>query len=342
MKWLTNNIRAKHAKPHKDDGKPQAKNNLLQSYFISLLGLLLCVTMFLSTTYAWFSGGVTNTVNEIHIGVLDVALYKQEGSNYLDLSIGDTKLFDSDIRWEPGYTALETIVIRNRGSLAFRYTLGFTDGVLAEGSPLMPAEVAQYFDVWVYPHVNQEGPTATDYAAIVAPDSGWTHAGTLDVLLDGGSVLGGDMDTPDESMSYTIALHMNEGAAATVMGQRIQLSVRLIAYQLGAEQDGFQNGDYDTTTVVTNVTELLAAVENAAAGDVIVLAAGTYDFTATPLVIDKAITLQGVDAVNQPILQFVTADSATVADGIEMLTDGIVIENIRVIVDPAELNVTNE
>ena len=90
--------------------QPKVKNMLLQTYFTSLLCLVLCVTMFMGTSYAWFTSEVNNTGNEIYIGTLDVGLFAGDNGEK-DLSKAENKLFDSDIRWEPGYTALETIKV---------------------------------------------------------------------------------------------------------------------------------------------------------------------------------------------------------------------------------------
>ena len=65
--------------------QPEMKSVLLQTYFTSLVCLLLCVTMFFGTTYAWFTSEVTNTGNEIYIGTLDVELQKQVGGEWVSL-----------------------------------------------------------------------------------------------------------------------------------------------------------------------------------------------------------------------------------------------------------------
>ena len=119
--------------------KAAQKSVMLQTYFTSLLCLVLCVVMFFGTTYAWFTSEVNNVNNEIYIGILDVEMEKAlEAGKWASLSEVDVKgnnktnLFDRNIRWEPGYTTLETIRIVNKGDLAFRYTLAFTDGKFAD------------------------------------------------------------------------------------------------------------------------------------------------------------------------------------------------------------------
>ena len=214
--------------------EPEVKNIMLQTYFTSLLALVLCVAMFFGTTYAWFTSEVTDVGNEIYIGTLSASLHKQnkqsvgEDDKYLDLAREANKLFDDTIRWEPGYTMLETIQIRNEGDLAFNYVLNFTDGKLADATANM-ADIAKYFDVWVYSHQsNQNAPAPTSYREITATDSGWVNAGNLNELLEGKQVLAGTMsqvrlnkdsteianagttDGAPAVHTFTLALHMNE------------------------------------------------------------------------------------------------------------------------------------
>ena len=76
------------------DKQPAVKSMLLQTYFTSLLCLVLCVTMFLGTSYAWFTSEVNNSANEIYVGTLKVGLLKETDAGVQDLATGDIKLFD--------------------------------------------------------------------------------------------------------------------------------------------------------------------------------------------------------------------------------------------------------
>ena len=251
--------------------QPPVKSMLLQTYFTSLLCMVLCVTMFFGTSYAWFTSEVNNTANEIYIGTLDVGLLAGDK----DLSDSNNKLFDANIRWEPGYTALETITVVNEGDLAFKYVLNFTDGMAknADDTEAVLADVAKYFDVWVYDHRDNDNasPAPASYAEITAKNSGWENAGSLDELLAGKTVLDGvmvtvrqddkadDLTTPNETDdgvatedTYTIALHMKEDADSAVMGQRISLNVKLVAYQMASETDSFENKNYDSDVIAVS------------------------------------------------------------------------------------------
>lgn len=281
--------------------QPKAKSLLLQTYFTSLLSLVLCVSMFFGTSYAWFTSEVENAGNEIYIGTLDVGLFAGDK----DLSNSDNKLFDKNIRWEPGYTALETIKIKNEGDLAFRYVLNLIPA--AHDSITKPdaqsnetimelAAVAEFFDVWVYDHQktgNAGYSKPESYAAITAENSGWDNVGTLADILSGESVLTGaytsemiaaakttkaiaaaaensgeeETTPPDpytgdpDAVAYTIALHMNERAESDVMGHKISLNVKLVAYQWTSEEDSFGK-QYDETVIVDSIETLKEAIKN--------------------------------------------------------------------------------
>lgn len=260
--------------------QPKVKNTLLQTYLTSLLGMVLCVAMFLGTSYAWFTSEVTNVGNEIYIGTLDVGLYKEADPEDLDLADANYRLLNKDIRWEPGYTAIETIHVINEGELAFNYVLNFTDGALEADSVLSRADVAENFDVWVYNDENNTIPAPTAYTDI-NENNGWRHAGTLEDLLAGKAVLQGDMaaqilnpedgsvTNPQETHTYTIALHMKEETDDNnLMGEKITLNVKLVAYQKSAENDGFQNGNYDDIHVAPSAPLLQDALNG---GGVIML-----------------------------------------------------------------------
>lgn len=297
----------------KYERKPKATSVLLQTYFTSLLSLVLCMVMFFGTSFAWFTSEVNNTSNEIYIGILDVELDKLnkqatgEADKWLSLSEihenqSDNKyrLFNSDIRWEPGYTMMETIRVTNEGDLAFNYVLKFIDEAAisadtqsAEGTENteIPADVAACFDVWVYDHQKNNGaPNPGSYTDITADGTKWVNAGSLDELLAGEAVLTGAMDVDDvrhratdptettfetnpgttdgidTAHTYTIALHMKEESGSAAMGRKISLTVKLIAYQRTAEKDAFYSEEnkqyYEDMVVVTTENELDTAFEN--------------------------------------------------------------------------------
>lgn len=291
----------------------QGGSVLLHTYITSLLSLLLCVSMFMSTSFAWFTSEVNNMGNEIYVGILNVGLFKevpgtqtvtvkaedgtetnevQNVTNLQDLSAADVKLFDSDIRWEPGYTAMETIQIVNKGDLAFKYDLSFVQGSIEDkypedGQTITLAEAAKYFEVAVYNHHKNEkdgnqyvAPTSYDQ---IAADPKWEKHSLADVL-DQQPILKYSMTTVREANQnaavinvgttdgkatadrFTIALHLKDKAASELMGHKLGLNVKLVACQMPseAERDAFGNKAYDdvafeAASTVKELKELLAA-----------------------------------------------------------------------------------
>lgn len=88
----------------------------------SIVALLICFTMLLGTTFAWFTDSVSSTNNIIKSGNLDVdVFYDADGTS---TSINEVNTLFNDVKlWEPGAVAYEKLTVKNLGSLAFTYAL---------------------------------------------------------------------------------------------------------------------------------------------------------------------------------------------------------------------------
>ncbi len=176
--------------------QPKTKSMLLQAYFTGLLSLVLCVTMFFGTSYAWFTSEATNAANEIYVGTLDVGLFNGD-KNLASSDNNAEKLFDSKIRWEPGRTEFRTITVKNQGNLDFDYVLSFTEDISALETAA-PVQVEDCFEVWVY-----EG--TADAAAHtyekMNEENGWKKVGSLTELLKGKPVLQGELAAAQDGSS---------------------------------------------------------------------------------------------------------------------------------------------
>ena len=98
------------------------------SLMLSVMALLLCVSMLVGSTYAWFTDTVTSSNNAIIAGNLDVDVYYGDPAD--ENSIKDTTaLFSNVVRWEPGAVAYENLTVVNKGTLALKYQMivNFTD-----------------------------------------------------------------------------------------------------------------------------------------------------------------------------------------------------------------------
>ena len=94
----------------------------------SALSLLLCCTMLIGTTWAWFTDSVTSAGNKIQSGTLQVDLLVKGGNTdytkYTSVKESNAPIFDYDL-WEPGYTLVTNAKVVNNGTLALKYTLKF-------------------------------------------------------------------------------------------------------------------------------------------------------------------------------------------------------------------------
>ena len=114
--------------------------NTVSALFISTFSILLCFSMFIGSTFAWFYGTAANRSNAISVGNLDITLFNEDEEEIEDKSI----LFEN-ITWKPGTVAYENLTVQNNGSLAFDYaislavtgynTVSVTTGAVEGGEP---------------------------------------------------------------------------------------------------------------------------------------------------------------------------------------------------------------
>ena len=76
-----------------------------RSWSLSVVALLLCISMLIGTTYAWFTDNVTSAGNIITSGNLDLEMYWTDdpatGTWHDVEDPAYNKIFDYD-KWEPG------------------------------------------------------------------------------------------------------------------------------------------------------------------------------------------------------------------------------------------------
>jgi len=208
-----------------------------KALFMSMLSLLLCFTMLMGATFAWFTDTVTSKNNIIKSGTLEVGLYWADGTeevpadestDWKDASTGT--IFDYD-KWEPGYTEVRHIKIANEGTLALKYMLKFG----ADGDY---SDLASVIDVYyVDPAAKVEDRTDLDEN---------NKLGTLAQVLAGFSDNAAGELLEGEEHTVTFALKMQESATNEYQDKSIgaNFAVTLLATQLTAEDDSFDD-QYD-------------------------------------------------------------------------------------------------
>jgi len=212
------------------------------SLFLSIVSLLLCASMLVGTTFAWFTDGVSTGANVIAAGNLDVELdYMDASGNWQPVS-EETELFHKDALWEPGYTEVVYLRVRNEGSLALKYQLGVR--VASEiGSVNVNGDAFKLSDYIYFGAIDDVDTKFADRAAARA-------AVTSPKLISAGHTKEGTMEKGAQPQYMALVVYMPESvdnAANYAVGEvqpRIQLGVELVATQMESELDSF-GSDYD-------------------------------------------------------------------------------------------------
>ncbi len=88
---------------------------------ISLALILLWITLGTSASLAWFTDTSDPLKNIFHLSGFDLVVsHKTDDGSYEELN-GQTKVFDDEALYEPGYTQIVYLKVENRGELDFRY-----------------------------------------------------------------------------------------------------------------------------------------------------------------------------------------------------------------------------
>ncbi len=231
-----------------------------RALLLSALSLLMCVSMLIGSTFAWFTDSVTSSGNIIKSGTLDVTMEWADGTKavpaddsneWTDASKG--AIFNSEL-WEPGYTEVRHIKIANEGTLALKYQLN----IIANG------EVSKLADVIDVYYIDPAEEAITDRAQLKEDNK----LGTLtDVLANISTTASGNLKA-DEAHTITLALKMQESAGNEYQNLAIgsDFSIQLLATQLTSEFDSFDDqydkGAWHPDFTVTSVEDLAAALAN--------------------------------------------------------------------------------
>lgn len=100
----------------------KTKQSTKHALWASVTAIALCMVMLVGTTFAWFTDTASTGVNKIQAGNLDVKLmYSADNMATWKEATTETKLFDDNALWEPGYTQVAYLKVVNAGNLALKY-----------------------------------------------------------------------------------------------------------------------------------------------------------------------------------------------------------------------------
>lgn len=221
----------------------------------SVLALVLSLAMLAGSTFAWFTDTASTGVNRIVSGNLDVGLQYwgvgEDGKKTWLTAENSEDLFDKNALWEPGYTQIVYLKVKNNGNLALTYAMQITPvhetvGVNVDGEQFKLSDYIQFG--WAELTAAEDGtftPFADRAAARTAVGTG-IHLGEMlhrqaeQPLNAGGETLVALVAWMPENVG-------NEANYSTVQ-PTIELSLKVLATQAAVESDSFNN-TYDEDAV---------------------------------------------------------------------------------------------
>ncbi len=208
----------------------------------SVLSLLVCFSMLIGSTFAWFTDTATTGVNTIKSGNLDIKLsYKNSSVTTWTEVSSSSKLFKDAALWEPGYTEVAYLKVENKGTLAFKYQ--FTVNVINEivgksvlGNDIKLSEVLKYDLVELTSDTTYTDRTKA-LAAVTDPKNLATE------------VVKGNMEAKADAKYFALIVYMptdvdNKANHNGTDIPSIQLGVNVSAAQYTSEKDSY-GSDYD-------------------------------------------------------------------------------------------------
>ena len=198
------------------------KNTTKRSLLASVLALVMCVTMLVGTTFAWFTDSASTSVNRIQAGTLNVDIVDESGDSLDGKSLsfrnvtGETNIF-----WEPGATFFtQGFKIVNEGDLALKYKV-VVSGLTGDAKLL----------------------EAIDFAVVT--DNTKKDADAVSFAEEGQLLTKGASAPADNAVYYYLRGHMKEDANNDYQGLTLEgISITVYATQYTYENDSFNN-EYD-------------------------------------------------------------------------------------------------
>ena len=210
-------------------GKRPAKYALL----LSVISMLLGISLFVGSTFAWLTESETSGISKITSGSLEIQLWMNaDGTGYENISDVPAPIFGSDsiaysngteALWEPGSMQVAYLAVHNSGSLALQYVANL--------------EVE---------NISGDLYTAMQYAIIPDAKYGDTVAWTSgrDVALGSQAICSPITLASEETYYFALALRLDDDASNTLQSGVMSLDLKLAATQIPAETDKYGNVYY--------------------------------------------------------------------------------------------------
>ncbi len=214
----------------------------------NIVAIIVCLTMLLGTTFAWFTDSETNGGNVITSGSLNLEAYFAKGTedpanaNWINLEGENSQAVYNYDKWEPGYVSARHFKIANEGSLAFKYKLV----IVPNGAVSALAEVIDVYYVNPAVQLSDRANLSSDLlvgtlADLIADPDGAAYG----VLLPAGATANNANEVVGETTA-TVVFKMQETAGNDYEDMSIgtTFDIKVIATQYAFESDDL-GADYD-------------------------------------------------------------------------------------------------
>lgn len=321
---------------------------------LSALSLLMCVSMLIGSTFAWFTDSVTSGNNVIKAGKLDIVMEYWNGTEWVDAE-GKVLEFQkastdagSEVLWEPGCTyELPKFRVRNVGNLAAKILIKL-NGVTGDEKLMEAIDLTTTISNMPESVLNgSQGAQLGQFNNTTFSPMYGTPDGTIifDWSLMGAGNVSPNSGHTDTSPEFTISGHMKEEAGNEYQGLMIQgISITVLATQEVYEYDSFGR-EYDKNSPfpevetpaveITSEASLNAAIAN---GKTNLKLANDIEVSAS-ISITGNVVISGGKTISRA--EGFTGDIIVVENGATLTVKDAVIDGGAVWVNTASDDVTN-
>ena len=262
----------------------ESSKSTKRALLTSVLALLMCVTMLVGATFAWFTDTASTGVNKIQAGNLDIKVeYRTTADGNWQLLDNATDLFGAaGTLFEPGHTRVVELRITNAGNLALKYKIGMnvvseTAGTNKAGNPY---KLSDYLKVATSP-IQQYDPNAGPHDVSYLMEQlifekgnilAWEHRDFANFELEYTSNGSVHELKPGAAQILGIKVYMPEtvgneaNAISTEKAASINFGLNVVATQYTVESDSYGTQyDKDATypVIVSNQQQANDAITNA-------------------------------------------------------------------------------